>query len=140
MEFIKYNYTEEQFEEKYGINEPTFQKICEEIENGILAQLILSNGCYGDKFHFVDCTEKEAQEKFGISKDVYDKILNDILSTIDYAKIDEAYRKAKKRIKEERKQKEKEYKKQCRPIFSKTYFLISAIFVAICLLIYFLKK
>lgn len=140
MEFIKYNYTEEQLEEKYGVNEPTFQKICEKIENGILAQLILSNGCYGDKFHFVDCTEKEAQEKFGISKDVYDKILNDILSTIDYAKIDEAYRKAKKRIKEERKQKEKEYKKQCRPIFSKTYFLISAIFVAICLLIYFLKK
>ena len=140
MEFIKYNYTKEQLEEKYGVNEPTFQKICEEIENGILAQLVLSNGCYGDKFHFVDCTEKEAQEKFGISKDVYDKILNDILSTIYYAKIDEAYRKAKKRIKEERKQKEKEYKKQYRPIFSKTYFLILAIFVAICLLIYFLKK
>ena len=140
MEFIKYNYTEEQLEEKYGVNEPTFQKICEEIENGILAQLILSNGCYGDNFHFVDCTEKEAQEKFGISKDVYDKILNDILSTIDYAKIDEAYRKAKKRIKEERKQKEKEYKKQCRPIFSKTYFLVSAIILIICFLIYFLKK
>ena len=140
MEFIKYNYTEEQLEEKYGVNEPTFQKICEEIENGILAQLILSNGCYGDKFHFVDCTAKEAQEKFGISKDVYDKILNDILQTIDYSKLDETYKKAKKRIKEERKKKEKEYKKQCKPIFSKTYFLISAIVITICLLIYFFKK
>ena len=140
MEFIKYNYSEEQLKETFGVNEQTFQKICERIENGIMAQLILSNGCYGDKFDFVDCTEKQAQEEFGVSKDIYDKILNDILSTIDYDKIDEAYKKAKKRIKEERKQKEKEYRKQSRPIFSKTYFLFSAIVLIICLLIYFLRK
>ena len=140
MEFIKYNYTEEQLEERYGVNEQTFQKICERIENGIMAQLTLCNGHYDEDWHFVNCTEKEAQEKFGISKDKYDKILNDILKAIDYSKLEETYKKAKKHIKEEKKRIEKEYKKQSRPIFSKTYFLISAIFVAICLLIYFFKK
>ena len=140
MEFIKYNYTEEQLEERYGVNEQTFQKICERIENGIMAQLTLSNGHYDEDWHFVGCTEKEAQEEFGISKDKYDKILNDILKAIDYSKLEETYKKAKKHIKEEKKRIEKEYKKQSRPIFSKTYFLISAIFVAICLLIYFFKK
>ena len=140
MEFIEYNCTEEQLKEIYGVNEQTFQKICERIENGILAQLTLCNGRYGEGWHFVNCTEKEAQENFGISKDKYDKILSDILQTIDYSKLDETYKKAKKRIKEERKQKEKEYKKQCKPIFSKTYFLISAIVITICLLICFFKK
>lgn len=140
MEFIKYNYTEEQLKEKYDVNEQTFQKVCERIENGILTQLTLCNGRYGEGWHFVNCTEKEAQESLGISKDKYDKILSDILQTIDPIKLDEIYKKAKKRIKEERKQKEKEYKKQCKPIFSKTYFLISAIVITICLLIYFFKK
>ena len=140
MELIKYNYTEEQLEERYGVNEQTFQKICERIENGIMAQLTLCNGHYDEDWHFVNCTEKEAQENFGISKDKYDKILSDILQTIDYSKLEEIYKKTKNHIKEEKKRIEKEYKKQCRPIFSKTYFFISAIFVAICLLIYFLKK
>ena len=140
MELIKYNYTEEQLEERYGVNEQTFQKICERIENGIMAQLTLCNGHYDEDWHFVNCTEKEAQENFGISKNKYDKILSDILQTIDYSKLDEVYKKAKKRTKEERKRIEKEYKKQCKSIFSKTYFLISAIVITIFLLIYFLKK
>ena len=89
MEFIKYNYTEEQLEERYGVNEQTFQKICERIENGIMAQLTLCNGHYDEDWHFVNCTEKEAQEEFGISKDKYDKILNDILKAIDYSKLED---------------------------------------------------
>lgn len=139
MEFIKYNYTEKQLKEKYGVNEQTFQKICERIENGIMAQLTLSNGHYDEDWHFVGCTEKEAQEEFGISKDKYDKILNDILQTIDRSKLKETYKKAKKHIKEERKRIKKEYKKQIRPIPTEIYFLISAIVFAICLLIAFLN-